>query len=267
MSKLSKNDTFVDLSDYGRPIAVAAASKLKQTSATPVQVTLAFGVAGLIAAYSILTGYYITAGIFLILKSIIDAMDGELARMKKSPSYTGRYLDSIFDIILNFIIIMTIWAVSNSPLWAACLAFFCIQLQGTLYNFYYVILRHQSSEGDRTSKIFETSVPEAYPQERQITVNILFKLYRLFYSTFDKFIYALDRKAPEAGSFPKWFMSMLSIYGLGFQLLIIAVLLASGFIDLIIPFFIGFSAFIFLFIAIRRLFLSGQSQKRMMYND
>ena len=267
MSKLSKDDKFVDLSDYGRPIAVAAASKLKNTTATPVQVTFAFGIAGLIAGYSILTGYYVTAGIFLILKSIIDAMDGELARIKKRPSYTGRYLDSIFDFMLNFIIIMVIWSVSSSPLWAAFLAFFSIQLQGTLYNYYYVILRHQSQEGDRTSKIFETSVPEAYPQERQFTVNVLFKLYRLCYSSFDKVIYALDRKAPEAGSFPKWFMSMLSVYGLGFQLLIIALLLALGLIDLIIPFFIGFSAFILLFIAIRRIFLSSQSQHRMIYRD
>ena len=267
MPKLNSKEKFIDVSDYGRPIAVAAAAKLKNTSATPVQVTIAFGVAGLIAAYSILTGYYITAGIFLILKSIIDAVDGELARMKKRPSYTGRYLDSVFDFILNFIILMVIWSVSSSPLWAALLAFFCLQLQGTLYNYYYVILRHQSQEGDRTSKIFETSVPQAYPQERQTTVNVLFKIYRLFYSAFDKIIYMMDGRAPEAGSFPKWFMSMLSIYGLGFQLLIMAFFLAAGLINLIIPFFIAFSAFILVFIAIRRLFLSDQSQKRMVSRD
>ena len=267
MPKLNNKEKFVDLSDYGRPIAVVAATKLKQTSATPVQVTLAFGVVGLIAAYSILTGYYITAGIFLILKSIIDAMDGELARMKKRPSYTGRYLDSNFDFILNFITLMAIWYVGSSPLWVALLAFFCLQLQGTLYNYYYVIVRHQSQEGDRTSKIFETSVPEAYPQEHQTTVNVLYRIYRLFYSAFDKIIYTLDSRAPEAGSFPKWFMSMLSVYGLGFQLLIIALFLSFGLINLIIPFFIAFSAFILFFIGIRRLYLSDQSQKRIIYRD
>jgi len=267
MSKLSKNDTFIDLSDYGRPIAVSAASRLKNTSATPVQVTLAFGITGLIAAYFILSGYYIAAGIFLIMKSIIDAMDGELARLKKSPSYSGRYLDSIFDFILNFIVIMVIWSVSRSPLWAAFLAFFCLQLQGTLYNYYYVILRHKSMGGDKTSNIFETDVPKAYPQEKQGTVNVLFKLYRIFYSTFDKIIYSLDRGAPKGGLFPKWFMSLLSIYGLGFQLLIIAVFLAFGLIDLIIPFFIGFSSFIFVFIAVRRVFLSELSQQKMIYRD
>jgi phosphatidylglycerophosphate synthase len=257
MSKLSKNDTFIDFSDYGRPIAVAAAARLKHTSATPVQVTIVFGIAGLIAVTCILMGYYVTAGIFLILKSIIDAMDGELARMKKRPSYTGRYLDSVFDFLLNFIVLIAIWSVDSNPFWAVLLAFFCLQLQGTLYNYYYVILRHHSLEGDRTSKIFETSIPEAYPQESQSTVDTLFKIYRLFYSSFDKIIYALDRNAPDADPFPKWFMSLLSIYGLGFQLLIMAVFLATGLINLIIPFFILFSGFIFLFIGIRRLYLAG----------
>lgn len=267
MAKLSKDDAFIDLSDYGRPIAVAAASKLKHTSATPIQVTMAFGVAGLIAAYSILTGHYFLAGIFLILKSIIDAIDGELARLKKTPSYSGRYLDSIFDFILNFIIIMVIWSVSSSPVWAALLAFFCLQLQGTLYNYYYVILRHKSLGGDRTSNIFETDVPKAYPQEKQVTVNVLFKLYRIFYSTFDKIIYSLDRGAPKGGLFPKWFMSLLSVYGLGFQLLIIATFLALGLIDFIIPFFIGFSTLILVFITVRRVFLSQSSHQQIIYRD
>lgn len=267
MSKLSKNDAFIDLSDYGRPFAVAVVDKLKETSATPIQVTIAFGIAGLIAVYCILTGYYVTAGIFLILKSIIDAMDGELARMKNRPSYTGRYLDSVFDFILNFIILIAIWSVDSNSLWVAILAFFCLQLQGTLYNYYYVILRHHSQEGDRTSKIFETTVPEAYPQESQTAVNILFTIYRLFYSIFDKIIYALDRNAPEAVPFPKWFMCLLSVYGLGFQLLIIAVMLAAGLIELIIPFFIFFSAFIFILVGFRRLFLTGEKHQQIIYRD
>jgi phosphatidylglycerophosphate synthase len=60
-----------------------------------------FGVSGLIAIYSILDGSYFL-GWFIVLKSGIDAADGELAR-QKTPSYTGRYLDSVFDIILNFL--------------------------------------------------------------------------------------------------------------------------------------------------------------------
>ena len=46
-------------------------------------------------------GYYWLAAFFLIFKSILDAADGELARVKQRPSYTGRYLDSVADIVLD----------------------------------------------------------------------------------------------------------------------------------------------------------------------
>lgn len=104
MTKLSSEDKFLDLSDYGRPFARAFVNRLRYTSVTPVQVTYIFGVSGLIAVYCILNGHNIIAGIFLILKSILDAADGELARIIEKPSYTGRYLDSIFDIFLNFFV-------------------------------------------------------------------------------------------------------------------------------------------------------------------
>lgn len=258
MSKLSSEEKFLDVSDYGRPIAIFLTKLLIHTKTTPVQVTLVFGLCGLIAVYCILKGYYLTAGIFLILKSIIDAVDGELARRKNIQSYTGRYLDSIFDIILNFFIILAIWHITNHSIWLAFAAFFSLQLQGTLYNYYYVILRHNSIGGDKTSKIFETKTPKAYPRESQTTVNVLFKLYTLFYSLFDKIIYRFDHNASKAKPFPKWFMTFLSVYGLGFQLLIIAVMLAAGWVEYIIPFLIVFSVFIIVFIALRKLFMSEE---------
>ncbi len=257
MSKLSAEDKFIDVSDYGRPIAVVIANKLKNTSATPVHVTLLFGLCGLAAIVSMLNGYYILAGILLILKSVLDAADGELARVKQIPSYTGRYLDSVFDIILNLLILLTIWHITDYSIWLTLLAFACLQLQGTLYNYYYVILRHHSADGDKTSKIFETEIPIAYKRESQKTVNVLFTLYTMFYSVYDRIIYKLDRNAPEAKPFPNWFMTLISIYGLGFQLLIISVMLAAGWVDHIIPFFISYSIFILLFIATRKFLLAN----------
>ena len=255
MSKLAPNDKFLDLSDYGRPIATIFANQLKNTRFTPIHVTLLFGISGLIAIYCILKGFYFYAGFFLILKSIIDAADGELARIKNTPSYTGRYLDSVFDIILNFAFLMTICYVSKTTFWFTILAFIGIQLQGTLYNYYYVILRNKSVGGDTTSKIFEYKTPKAFPQESQISVNVLFRLYTFFYGMFDRIIHLLDSEAYKAKTFPNWFMTMLSVYGLGFQLLIIAIMLPLHLIDYIVPFFIVYTAFMFVLIGIRRVFL------------
>lgn len=255
MPKLAPEYQFLDLSDYGRPLARLWANWLKNTPFTPIHITLLFGVSGLVAMYCILQGHYFTASFFLILKSVIDAVDGELARIKKTPSYTGRYLDSIFDLILNFLLLMTICYVSETPFWLNFLAFVCIQLQGTLYNYYYVILRNHSAGGDATSQIFENNSPKALPGESQKSVDILFKIYTLVYGIFDKIIHTLDPNAYQVKYFPAWFMTVVSLYGLGFQLLVIAILLSCNKIEMIAPFFISYSILIFVLIGIRKIYL------------
>jgi phosphatidylglycerophosphate synthase len=252
MSKLAAQDKFLDLSDYGRPTAAFFVNQIKNTRLTAIHVTLLFGITGLIAVYFILNQHFLLAGLFLILKSIIDAADGELARVKKQPSYTGRYLDSVFDIILNSLVFWAVAKVSNTNYFLAFMAFVCVQLQGTLYNYYYVILRNKLDGGDKTSKIFEYKTPKALPTDNQSVVNILFVIYTIVYGLFDKIIHLMDQNAYKSNNFPNWFMTFLSIYGLGFQLLVIAIMLEFNLIAYIIPFFIFYSIFIFILIGIRK---------------
>ena len=256
MSKLAAEDKFLDFSDYGRFFGRFLANNLKNTCITPIHVTLLFGFCGLIAIYFILHNQYVLAGFFILLKSGIDAADGELARLNKTPSYSGRYLDSVFDIILNFLFLMTICYVSKTSIWLTITAFIGIQLQGTLYNYYYVILRTKSVGGDNTSKIFEYKAPKALHGESQKSVNILFIIYTVLYGIFDKAIHFLDSQAYKVKTFPNWFMTLLSLYGLGFQLLIIAVMLPLGWIEFIIPFFIVYTLLIFALIGIRKKILT-----------
>lgn len=257
MSKLSRDDRFIDLSDYGRPAAILFADQFKDSRLTSIHVTLLFTLSGLLAVYCILQGYYLAAGLFLILKSILDAADGELSRIKNTPSYTGRYLDSISDIILNFLIIMSIGYITNTIFLYSFLAFLGIQFQGTLYNFYYVILRNNSLGGDSTSRIFEYKVPKALIGESQRNVNLLFYVYRILYGVFDNVIYSLDKTASSIRSFPNWFMTLVSLYGLGSQLLIISIMLYLGLINYIIPFFIYYTVLIIFIVMIRKYFLNN----------
>jgi hypothetical protein len=253
MSKLTAQDQFLDLSDYARPFGRYLANQLKNTRFTPVHVTLLFGISGLIAIYCILVQHYYWASFFIILKSGIDAADGELARLKKTPSYFGRYLDSVFDIVLNFMLLMAICYVTKSNILMALAAFAGIQLQGTLYNYYYVILRTKSVGGDSTSKIFEYKTPKALSGESQKSVDILFKIYTIVYGGFDKIIHLLDPNAYKVKTFPNWFMTMVSLYGLGFQLLIIALMLPMGLIGYILPFFIIYTLLVIVIIAVRKI--------------
>ncbi len=252
MSKLPKEHQFLDLSDYGRPVARLIANSLKNTTFTPVHVTISFIISGLIAIYCILEGHYLTAAFFLILKSILDAADGELARVKATPSYVGRYLDSVSDIILNALFFISIWYISDTTFWICGLAFLGLQLQGTLYNYYYVILRNKF-DGDTTSRVFEDKTPQALEGEKQKHVNILFGLYKVLYGIFDKAIYMLDHNASRGKVLPNWLMTSVSTFGLGFQLLIIAVLLVLGLKAIILPFFLIYTLMVFVFIGIRKI--------------
>ena len=252
MSKLPKEYRFVDFSDYGRPIARIIARSLKETSFTPIDVTLWFILSGLIAITCMLLGYYWFAAFFLVFKSILDAADGELARVKKTPSHTGRYLDSVADIILNFLIFIALWCSTEVNFLLTFFAFFGIQLQGTLYNYYYVILRNNVN-GDTTSRIFELDSPVALGNEKQENVDLLFRIYKGLYGVFDRIIYLLDPSASKAKRFPKYLMTALSTFGLGFQLLIISLMLVLGFKEYIVYFFLWYSPMVFVFIGVRKL--------------
>jgi phosphatidylglycerophosphate synthase len=251
MSKLPEQYKFTDLSDYGRFAARWIAKALQNTTSTPIHITTWFIVSGFLAIGCMLYGYYTLSAFFLVFKSILDAADGELARLKNTPSYIGRYYDSIADIILNFLFLLTFYYITDGSIWSMLVAFIGIQLQGTLYNYYYVILRNNVN-GDTTSRIFENSIPTAMPGETQHFVNVFYKIYNFLYIIFDKTIYLMDKKAMESKPFPKWFMTLLSTFGLGFQLLIMAIMLVFGLEVFVIPFFIGYSIFIFVFVGIRR---------------
>jgi hypothetical protein len=65
----------------------------------------------------------------------------------------------------------------------------------------------------------------------------------------------MDKNASDSPPFPKWFMTLISIYGLGFQLLIMALMLTFKLQDYVIPFFIIYSVFIVVLVGIRKLIL------------
>ena len=256
MSKLPEKYRFLDLSDYGRPIGHWIASQLKSTIFTPIHVTTMFIIAGVIAIALMINGFYITASFFIILKSILDAADGELSRLKNTPSYVGRYYDSIADFLLNFCFLLAFWYITEISILYMLFAFFAIQLQGTVYNFYYVILRN-SVQGDSTSRVVEDSAPKALKGESQYMVNIFYKIYDVLYISFDKIIYFVDKEAKDCSPFPKWFMTLVSMYGLGFQLLIMAIMLSFNLQAYAIPFFIAYSILLILFIGLRKTVLKA----------
>lgn len=78
-------------------------------------------------------------------------------------------------------------------------------------------------------------------------MNILFVLYRLLYGIFDWAIYTLDSNAHKSKSIPNGLMLCVSTFGLGFQLLLIAVFLVAGLAAYIFPFFLVYTLMVFVF--------------------
>ena len=115
--KVQSTDKFLDLSDYARPIARQLTRALVNTRITPIQITIAYTLIGLIAALLFATGIYLNsviAGALLLVKSTLDAVDGSLARARQRPSRVGRFLDSICDYFINAAVFLGIAIAGNT---------------------------------------------------------------------------------------------------------------------------------------------------------
>ena len=82
---------------------------LVRTTITPNQITFISGIFGIIGAYLLTLNYYkytFLAGIFIVLFSIFDGVDGDIARMKNMQSHFGKWLDIFFDRFNDLLIIL-----------------------------------------------------------------------------------------------------------------------------------------------------------------
>ncbi|WP_457550260.1 archaetidylinositol phosphate synthase [Archaeoglobus sp.] len=72
-------------------------SVLAKTGVKPNHLTLTGLLLGLLCAYEIYLGNFILSAIFLILSSLMDALDGALARNLCMTTEFGGFLDSVLD--------------------------------------------------------------------------------------------------------------------------------------------------------------------------
>ena len=80
-----------------------------ETSITPNQMTIISGFFGVIGSILLISESYlnlILAAIFIQLYTILDLVDGDLARRKNMQSYFGMWLDIFFDKLIDFLIVV-----------------------------------------------------------------------------------------------------------------------------------------------------------------
>lgn len=83
-----------------RPFSKRISKRLIKTNIRPNQISLVAFVLGLLAALILAQPYYVAlvlGGVLVQLASIVDGCDGEVARLRLSPSAYGGWLDALLD--------------------------------------------------------------------------------------------------------------------------------------------------------------------------
>ncbi len=226
-----------------RPIAGIFVWALYDTSVTPNQVTITSIIAGLFAALFYLEGTpnaFIVAGLLITLKDILDSADGQLARAKQQYSRVGRFLDSIGDFIVNFLVFSAIgWTLckTNSSWYIMLLSFLAfvgITFRVSYHVFYQVKFLHLHNEylNNRTSEEILNSDLKKGGAEL-----ILQRIFQLIYGWQDKSIALIDRWNHRNNSFiqeekteiyKRWYSDYIalrisSFLGLGSELFLLMI--------------------------------------------
>jgi len=98
-----------------RRISEPCARLLARTPVTPNQVSVAaFGIS-ILSLACFLLGQNIAAGLLVQLSSIVDGVDGSLARLKGMTSTFGGFLDSVLDRYADIVVVLglTLWSLAN----------------------------------------------------------------------------------------------------------------------------------------------------------
>ena len=109
-------DGFISRS-LNRRISRPCARLLSHTPVTPNQVSFASVGVALGTFFLFVYDYPIAAGLLAQASSIVDGIDGDLARLKRMTTAFGGFMDSILDRYVDTLILLglTIWASGDSP--------------------------------------------------------------------------------------------------------------------------------------------------------
>lgn len=101
-----------------QPLAGVLVPLFRSLGIPPPAVVLANATAGVAAAALLTRGDLIAAALLLQLKSLLDNLDGQLARATGRVTLAGRYLDTLADLVVNAALFGALAIVTGRPLLA-----------------------------------------------------------------------------------------------------------------------------------------------------
>lgn len=93
----------------------------------PPAVVLTAATTGAAAAISIATHHLVAGAALLVVKTVLDNADGQLARATNQITVLGRYLDSESDLLVNAFVFTGLGVATHHPV-LALISFFCVTL-------------------------------------------------------------------------------------------------------------------------------------------
>jgi len=200
-----------------RPLSNVFVPLLVRTRVPPPAVVLANAAAGLVAAIVLARGDLLAAALLLQLKTLLDNVDGALARTTNQVTLTGRYLDTIADLVVNVAVFVALGRVTDEPVLAA-LAF--VALTVVLAVDYNVTELYRESRGTPTRQ----PTPTGSTVER-----VLAGIYRVVFGPLDRFVRGFSSwRFSGRSPYDDLAVTALANLGLTTQLAVLGVCLAVG---------------------------------------
>ena len=225
MSKLPPGARFLDINDFWYFPNRWVVKFLYPLPITPTHITIISLIAGLVSVrfYMIDTSAGLMWGaLFLYLKIFLDNVDGNLARVRGETSRLGRFLDSLTDFMVGFLVylVLTLRLVdetNNSLYWyLGGLAFLSCLMQCSYFVYY--LVKYTAISGtylyNRVDEDITEEENEAYDRgDLSMLVYFLHRAHILLYGWQDKTIEWFDRLSKRLGSKKPQKLSEKNWYG------------------------------------------------------
>lgn len=225
MSKLPPGARFLDINDFWYFPNRWVVKFLYPLPITPTHITIISLIAGLVSVrfYMIDTSAGLMWGaLFLYLKIFLDNVDGNLARVRGETSRLGRFLDSLTDFMVGFLVylVLTLRLVdetNNSLYWClGGLAFLSCLMQCSYFVYY--LVKYTAISGtylyNRVDEDITEEENEAYDRgDLSMLVYFLHRAHIFLYGWQDKTIEWFDRLSKRLGSKKPQKLSEKNWYG------------------------------------------------------
>jgi phosphatidylglycerophosphate synthase len=200
-----------------RPAANVFVPALRRARVPPPVVVLANGAAGVLAALALARGDLVLAALLLQLKTLLDNVDGQLARATGNVTLAGRYLDTLADLAVNVALFAALAHATGQPVLAGA-AFVALTLV-LAFDF-------NATELHRAVRGTAPSTPRATGTRAERALEVT---YMAFLGPLDRTARGIAaRRFPTGTSYDAFTVTVLSNMGLSTQLVLLGACLALG---------------------------------------